>query len=226
MVYCPGTHLSRQRRRCTIEIAIIDYGRGNIFSVANALRHLGATPRLVSDPQELARYSHAILPGVGSFGDAMRRLEATGMADAIPAFVATDRPLLGICLGMQVLLTDGDEGGLRPGLGLIDGRVRQLAAPGLKIPHVGWNTVDFAPAAAPLVTGLSRSEHFYFVHSYAAFPAGPAAWQGVCCYGERFAAVVGSANLWGTQFHPEKSGRAGLALLANFLALPGGATPC
>lgn len=153
----------------------------------------------------------------------MRRLVATGMTTAIPAFVADGRALLGICLGMQVLLTDGDEGGLCPGLGLIDGRVRQLQAPGLKIPHVGWNTVNFAPAAAPLVAGISRSEYFYFVHSYAAFPADPAAWQGTTCYGEPFAAVVGSGNLWGTQFHPEKSGRAGLTLLANFLALPGGA---
>jgi len=153
----------------------------------------------------------------------MRRLAATGMATAIPAFVADGRALLGICLGMQVLLTDGDEGGLCPGLGLIDGRVRQLQAPGLKIPHVGWNTVDFTPAAAPLVAGIGRSEYFYFVHSYAAFPASPAAWQGTTCYGEPFAAVVGSANLWGTQFHPEKSGRAGLTLLANFLSLPGGA---
>lgn len=166
-----------------------------------------------------------ILPGVGAFGDAMARLTAAGFTSAIPGFVARGGLLLGICLGMQVLLSEGEEGGIMPGLGLIPGRVRQLEAPGLKVPHVGWNNVTLR-SRNPLFAGLRQDEHFYFVHSYAAFPEHDEDRLGVTSHGEPFASVVARRNLFGTQFHPEKSGAAGLTLLHNFLALSGGTDEC
>ena len=190
--------------------------------MAKALTHLGARPRLVAEPAELATFTHAILPGVGSFGDAMDRLESTGLDRAVLDFVRGGGHLLGICLGMQVLLATGAEGGERRGLGLIPGVVRKLDAPGLKVPHVGWNGVAFGASAIPLTSGLAPGSYFYFVHSFAAFPDLRDDWLATAHYGEPFAAIVGRGNLWGTQFHPEKSGEAGLTLLANFLALRGG----
>lgn len=202
-------------------VAIIDYGRGNIHSVAKAVAYLRAEPELVSSPRDLASFGCAILPGVGAFADAIAALRSTRLAGAVREFAASGKPLLGICLGMQLLLQTGAEGGLEPGLGLVRGQVRLLAAPGLKVPHVGWNAVS-APGPGvlppPLLTGIPDS-YFYFVHSYAAFPEDPADWAASTTYGERFASVIGRGTVWGTQFHPEKSGSAGLHLLRNFLSL-------
>lgn len=202
------------------EVAIIDYGLGNLHSVAKALAHLGADPVLVPRPEDLDRYGRAILPGVGAFGAGMDRLERTGLAAAIRAHAAADKPLLGICLGMQVLFEVGQEGGRRPGLALLPGEVGPMVAPGLKVPHVGWNTVRLTQAS-PLTAALADGGHFYFVHSFAAHAAAAADLLGETTYGEPFAAIVRRGSVAGAQFHPEKSGRAGLTLLGNFLAWDG-----
>lgn len=156
----------------------------------------------------------------------MSALRRSGLYGAVRGYADGGRPLLGICLGMQVLLETGTEGGSEPGLGLLPGEVRRLVAPGRKIPHVGWNSVLYVGPPSPLMAGIPDRSHFYFVHSYGAFPDDPAHWIAATEYGERFAAVIGRGAVWGTQFHPEKSGAAGLALLRNFLRLEGGPAPC
>jgi len=204
-----------------LPVGVIDYGRGNIHSVIKALQHLGSDPQPVSDPDRLAAYPALVLPGVGSFADAMTSLRQRGLVGAIQAYPPSGRPLLGICLGLQLLLERGTEGKETPGLGLLRGEVRRLEAGDRKVPHTGWNEVRFAHSS-PLTQGLGDAAYFYFVHSFAAFPIQAADWLGSTTYGERFASVAGSGNVLGTQFHPEKSGRHGLTILRNFLRLTGG----
>jgi glutamine amidotransferase len=194
-------------------IAILDYGMGNLRSVARAVERAGGRAVVTSDSRVALDAAALILPGVGAFGTCMRNLRAGGLEDAIREFAASGRPLLGVCLGMQVLFEASEEGG-GAGLGLLPGVVRRL--PGsVRVPHMGWNEVEWV-ADHPLVQGIPPRTRFYFVHSYVVDAEVDCA-LGVTEYGRRFAAAVARDNLMATQFHPEKSGPAGLALYEAFV---------
>ncbi len=198
-------------------IAIVDYGAGNIFSVKNALDYLGLESKLTDDIAEIEAADKIILPGVGAFPAAMKMLRAKGL-DAVLKEQAKKKPLLGICLGMQMLLSKSYEFEECEGLGLIEGSVDRIDAPGLIIPHMGWNKLEIENDC-PLLKNLGDAPFVYFVHSYAAKCADKAlaAW---CEYGGRVPAMVWDGNLvFGAQFHPEKSGEVGLQILRNFGAL-------
>ncbi|MFN8114368.1 MAG: imidazole glycerol phosphate synthase subunit HisH [Solirubrobacterales bacterium] len=199
------------------ELKIADYGMGNLRSVAKAFEHVGVTATVSSDPDELAAASALVLPGVGAFPEAMREIERRGIGDPIRERAAAGTPILGICLGMQLLFDSSAEHGGAEGLGLLPGGVEPLAAPGLKLPHIGWAHLGIE-RESELTTGIADGEPFYFVHSLAARPEN-ADLIATASYGARFAAVVGRGNVFGTQFHPEKSSAAGLRMLANFAAL-------
>ncbi len=197
-------------------IAIIDYGAGNIFSVKNALDYLGAESRLTSDKSELEAADKLILPGVGAFPAAMEMLKETGLVDTIKQ-QAAKKPLLGICLGMQLLFEKSFEFEECQGLGLIKGYVDKIDDPELVIPHMGWNKLVYNHEC-PLFKDLPES-YVYFVHSYKAFCEDESL-MAYCTYGGRVPAVVGDGRyVFGTQFHPEKSGEAGLKMLSNFASM-------
>ncbi|HML53897.1 MAG TPA: imidazole glycerol phosphate synthase subunit HisH [Solidesulfovibrio magneticus] len=202
-------------------VAIIDYGMGNLVSVVNAVNALGVEALVADSPADLGRASHIVLPGVGAFADAMRNLGDRGWIPALEeAALGQGKPFLGICLGMQLLAATGMEHGEHKGLGWIKGRVERLVpqGEGLRVPHVGWNAVHPVPGAGDgLFHGLADGEDFYFVHSYAFVPEDPAHCAAVCDHGGLFCAAVASGRVFGTQFHPEKSQRAGWRVLANFL---------
>ncbi len=209
-------------------VAVIDYGSGNLRSAAKALERAAAElgldlPVVVTgDAERVAGAERIVLPGVGAFGDCMAGLSALpGMGEALEdAVIRRGRPFLGICIGMQLMADHGIEHGRRPGLGWIAGEVVPLAPddPALKIPHMGWNELEIATATAhPVLAGLGRGAHGYFVHGYAIRCDDPAHVLANVDYGGAVAAVVGRDNMIGTQFHPEKSQVAGLALLRNFL---------
>jgi len=201
-------------------IGIIDIDMGNLRSVAKAVWSLGLDPVMVRDPAALADTSHCILPGVGMFRTASDRLVASGLRDALRDYAFDGRPLLGICLGMQLLADDGDEGGGSPGLGVIPGRVTRLEPGGeLRVPHVGWNTVALR-RAHPLFAAVLPKRDFYFVHSFA-FRAGGDDVLGETEHGATFTSVVARASTVGVQFHPEKSQANGLRLLESFCAWDG-----
>jgi len=195
-------------------IAIVDYGMGNLRSVQKALEKLGYQASITSDPQVVEVAGGVVLPGVGAFADAMANLHQGGLVQAMQQFATSGRPLLGICLGMQLLFESSEEDGEHQGLGLLPGRVLRLP-PGLKIPHMGWNQVR-PQGACPLLAGIPEETDFYFVHSYYVSPGDAAITAGVTEYGIPFSSVVARGNLYGVQFHPEKSSRWGLALLKNF----------
>lgn len=195
-------------------IAIIDYGAGNIFSVKNALDYLGLESALVSDKESVQSADAVILPGVGAFPAAMEKLAATGLIDTIKE-EAAKKPFLGICLGMQLIFDKGYEFGECDGLGLISGDVRKMEAPGLIIPHMGWNKLEKLNEC-PLLEGVGDDEYVYFVHSYKAFcdDKNIAAY---CDYSGKVPALVYDGRfVYGAQFHPEKSGSTGLNILKNF----------
>jgi glutamine amidotransferase len=201
-----------------VHIAIVDYGAGNLRSVRRALEAVGEAPVVTDDPAVVERAEGLVLPGVGSAQDAMRALDRLGLSDPLRAYAASGRPFLGVCVGLQVLFDWSDEGGGVPCLGILPGRVKRFAsdeANGLKVPHMGWNTVQFT-RDDPYLAGLPSSSHFYFVHSYYAEPSDPAITLGSCAYGLDFAAIVARANVTATQFHPEKSADLGLRLYKNF----------
>ncbi len=210
-------------------VLVIDAGLGNIGSVVAALqRQIGTVQRLADPPgpEATSGFSHAVLPGVGSFTTGMEALRQRGWADwLLGQWCPLDRPLLGICLGMQLLATRGSEGavsadGATTGLNLIPGTVERIRPDGdLPLPHVGWNAVDWAGSAGSLAKGLPPGGDFYFVHSYAFTPADSAHALASADYGGMFTAVVGQGTCYGVQFHPEKSQRLGRQLLSNFLAL-------
>ncbi len=200
-------------------IAIIDYGMGNLRSVQKALEAVGQRAIVSSDPDEVRRASRLILPGVGAFADASAELRRTGLGEAFIEAVQAGKPCLGVCLGLQLLFDLSEEDGLHEGLKLLPGRVVRFASsPGLKIPHMGWNTLRVV-RSTPLLAGLPSDASVYFVHSYHAAPADPADLTASADHGGPFAAMVARENLMACQFHPEKSQRVGLAMYANFAAL-------
>ena len=197
-------------------IAIVDYGMGNRRSVEKALEHVGARSQITSDHDAIRAADGVILPGVGAFPEAMRNVAALGLDEVLRELAASGVPLLGICLGQQLLFERTDEHEGAAGLGLLGGAVTALRAP--KLPHIGWNLVTLERPAA-LTEGLGPATAFYHVHSFACRPADPADVVGVAEYGERFASIVERGTVSGVQFHPEKSSRDGLALLRNFTAV-------
>ena len=198
-------------------VGIADYGIGNLQSVANAVHAVGGEPELVIDPDKLATFDRLILPGVGAFGDAITRLRETGMGQALDELVAQGRPVLGLCLGMQLMCRQSEEGGDWQGLGWFDAMVRRFPESlGVKVPHIGWNNLAF-PRSHWLLQEVPTSPDVYFVHSYRVECADQADVLAWCDYGEPFAAIIARDNVVGIQFHPEKSQRAGLAMIRNFL---------
>ncbi|MGH8998470.1 MAG: imidazole glycerol phosphate synthase subunit HisH [Acidimicrobiia bacterium] len=200
-------------------IAVLDYGIGNLRSAEKALCHVGAPARLTSDPAEAARAAAVVLPGVGAFGRCMTQLRASGLEPVMRAAVAESKPALGICVGMQMLFEASDEAPGVAGIGLLAGVVRRLPDQ-QRLPHMGWNTLDVARSGSGLLAGLGPDPWVYFVHSYAPVPAGGVDDPVVAAttdYGGPVVAAVESGSLWATQFHPEKSGANGLAILSNFV---------
>ncbi len=206
-----GALTSEKQRR----IVVVDYGAGNLRSVARALQVVGAHPLVSERPSDLDDADGIILPGVGAAGAAMSGLARRGLVEPLRAYVRSGRPFLGVCLGLQVLLTWSDEDNGVGCLGLIPGKVERLPE-GLKIPHIGWNQVS-QRAAHPIFDGVPDRADFYFVHSYVAVPTDPATIVGVTDYGRPFASVLATGNVVATQFHPEKSADAGLLIYRNFV---------
>ena len=199
-------------------IAIIDYGVGNLFSLKSSFAAIGQEALVSGDAAEIARADKLILPGVGAFGDAMKKLTDTGLSEVVKREAAAGKPILGICLGMQLLLEKSYEYGEHEGLGLIPGEIRPIAdviPKGLKIPHIGWNALSFPGEKHPLFRHINEGDHVYFVHSF----------YGTGCrentiavteYGAPLTAAVAKGNVAGCQFHPEKSGEVGLSILKSF----------
>lgn len=206
-------------------VAVVDYGMGNLRSVAKAIEHVAGDARVVvtSDPAEVARADRVVVPGQGAMPDCMAELERRGLRAAVIA-AAAEKPFLGICIGLQMLFEHSEEGDV-PGLGVLPGRVRLFprealwspAGSRLKVPHMGWNEVHQAQPH-PLWQGIADGSRFYFVHSYYVEPAEPSVIMGSTAYGIPFTSAVGRANIFAVQFHPEKSAKDGLQLLANFMA--------
>ena len=200
-----------------MNVAVIDYGAGNLLSVTNALRKLGAEPRIVADPSEIDGASHLILPGVGAFGDCMRQLDERGFCEPVRQWIASDLPFFGICLGYQLLFESSEESPGVDGLGIFPGRVVRFQDQGLKIPHMGWNAAVPTRPGDPLWQNLGSEPYFYFVHSFFPRPDDPELVATHTKYGESFASAIQRGQLTATQFHPEKSQTAGLKLLGSFL---------
>lgn len=197
-------------------IAIIDYGMGNLHSVSKAVERLGYEAHVTSNPEEIMAARGAILPGVGAFGDAMDNLRETGLKQTVLQYAASGKPLLGICLGMQLLFAESEEHGRHEGLSLLPGKVIRFRGP-YKVPHMGWNKLSFRKPS-PLLEGLEEG-YVYFVHSYHAIPEKTADLLATTDYYQAVTAIVGRDNVYGMQFHPEKSGELGMRLLERFLTL-------
>lgn len=199
-------------------VGIVNYRAGNLRSIGNAFDHLGCDVATITQESDLSGVTHLVLPGVGAFGHCADNLRASGLIPAISAWAFEQRrPLLGICVGMQLLADAGEELGEHAGLGWIHGRVRRLKAGGAeRLPHVGWNSVNFVTAVAGFAPG--EADDFYFDHTYGFFCSDAAAVAAECTHGETFAAVVRSQNIVAAQFHPEKSQDAGLRFLSGFLS--------
>jgi glutamine amidotransferase len=193
--------------------AIVDYGVGNLQSVSNALSYLGIQAEITGEAQRLRRADSIILPGVGAFPDAAQRLQATGL-DRVLVEESAHKPILGICLGMQLLFDRGTEGRDCPGLGFVSGSVERIQTD-LKLPHIGWNALRFTQPS-PLMAGIDEGSYVYFVHSYCGCAQKPEQVIATTDYGPSVVAAVQAGNVFGTQFHPEKSGEVGLTILRNF----------
>ncbi|HEY5593851.1 MAG TPA: imidazole glycerol phosphate synthase subunit HisH, partial [Nitrospiria bacterium] len=196
-------------------IAIIDYGMGNLRSVSKAFERLGFTTTVTREPGVIADASHVVLPGVGAFPDCMRNLEEMGLVDPIRQALSSGKPFLGICLGLQLLFTESEEFGLHKGLGWIRGRVVRFKSNGLKVPHMGWNSLTIRKPS-PVLEGLPADAMVYFVHSYYVAPEDPSLIATTTEYGLSFASSIAAGNVFACQFHPEKSQAVGLMLLRNF----------
>jgi glutamine amidotransferase len=195
-------------------IAIVDYGLGNLASVHNAFAGVGAPAERTADPEVIRQADGVVLPGVGAAAAGMERLRERGLDGVVTDVARSGRPLLGLCLGMQLLFERSEEGGSTC-LGLLPGTVRLMRVD-LKVPHIGWNQVKTGGDTA-LWKGLPPDPYFYFVHSYVCMPADPPLIAGETEYGETFCSAVASGPIWGVQFHPERSGRSGLQLIRNFV---------
>jgi glutamine amidotransferase len=196
-------------------IGIVDYGMGNLYSLGKALERLNCPHEFVAAPERLAAYGGIILPGVGAFADAMNNIRELGLLAAIREYAESGKPLLGICLGMQLLFSSSEEHGCNEGLGLLAGKAARFCGE-LKIPHMGWNQLQLKAPKHPLLQGLADGEYVYFVHSYHVCVDDPGDLLAVTDYGHEVTAIVGRANIYGMQFHPEKSGETGMRLLQNF----------
>jgi imidazole glycerol phosphate synthase glutamine amidotransferase subunit len=198
-------------------IALIDYGSGNIRSVLNALRHEGADVELISAPSELTRAHAVVLPGVGAFGDCVNGLQSRGLWEPMNDWLGSGKPFLGICVGYQLLFDESEETPGVRGFGFFKGKVRKFTTPGLKVPQIGWNQLDFVKPDHVLWKGLPPNAHVYFVHSYFPEPEDRSVVTSLSTYGEPFAASAARDNVAAVQFHPEKSQDVGLGILRNFV---------
>lgn len=202
------------------KVAIVDYGVGNLFSVEKAFAKFSDSVVLTSDASEIDSADKIVLPGVGAFGDCMNNFKNSGLMDAVLRAVDDGRPLLGICVGLQIMFEGSEESPGVKGLGLFRGMVRRINAPGLKIPHMGWNSITVKEGCdvdIDLFKGLKKEPYVYFVHSYQADPQDKSIILASSVYGEPITAAVGRKNVMATQFHPEKSGDIGLAIIKNFV---------
>jgi glutamine amidotransferase len=197
------------------QVALIDYGSGNVRSVFNALESLGADVRLTADVAEIVRAKRIVLPGVGAFADCVNGLKERGLWEIMHAALRDGRPFLGICVGYQMLFEGSEESPCVSGFGFFAGKVRRFSAPGIKVPQIGWNSLDLVPH--PLWQGLPANPYVYFVHSYYPETSDPSVVIARSTYGEPFAAAAARGNVAGVQFHPEKSQAVGLGILKNFL---------
>lgn len=202
------------------DVVVVDIGISNIASVTNSLVELGYSPLVVDNPRGIESAQRVILPGNGSFRTASERLAETGWVTALREFAESKRPLLGICLGMHLLASSGEEDGISEGLGLIPGVSRRLSVGDLRLPHVGWNTVGQLKSHF-VFEGIKNGRDFYFSHSFALEPSSKDLIIGTTDYGNTFVSVVGSQNVFGVQFHPEKSQKNGLKLLSQFMKWDG-----
>ncbi|MGC5324813.1 imidazole glycerol phosphate synthase subunit HisH [Brevibacillus sp. SYSU BS000544] len=196
-------------------IGVIDYGMGNLYSLGKALERLGYSFEFVSIPDKLAAYDGLILPGVGAFGDAMDNIRKLGLDQAIHAYAASGRPILGICLGMQLLFSRSEEHGEHEGLGLLPGEVIRFQGD-YKVPHMGWNQLVLRSEGNLLLDGVTNGDYVYFVHSYHVKVGESDDLLATTDYFQSVTAIVGRQNVYGMQFHPEKSGATGMRLLQNF----------
>ncbi len=199
------------------DVVIVDYGAGNLRSVARAVAHAGVQAEVSAEARAVKQAKALIVPGVGAAANTMANLRAGGLDGPILEYIASGRPFLGVCMGMQALFDLSEEGGRHECLGVLPGKIVRFAQ-GLTVPHIGWNTVDLV-AEHPVFEGIPDGSYFYFVHSYYPQPEDRSTVIGETEYGVRFPAVVGRENVIATQFHPEKSGEMGLRLYANFLRL-------
>ncbi|MFF2019457.1 imidazole glycerol phosphate synthase subunit HisH [Paenibacillus sp. NPDC058177] len=200
-------------------VAIVDYGMGNLHSVSKAVERLGYEALVTGDREQILAADSVILPGVGAFGDAMEHLRESGLDTVVKEAAAAGQPLLGICLGMQLLFSSSEEHGSHAGLDILPGSVVRFAPrDGYKVPHMGWNRLSFRQPESPLLEGLEEG-HVYFVHSYHVEVGRESNLLAVTDYGHPVTAIVGQDNVFGMQFHPEKSGDLGVQLLGNFLKL-------
>jgi len=201
-------------------IGIVDYDIGNLRSVQKAFQHEGGEAVFVRTPEEITKCDALVLPGVGAFGDCVRSLAKSGMWDDVVAWAKSEKPFFGICVGFQMLFDSSEEAPGEKGLGIFAGEVRKFSDKhGLKIPQIGWNNVTVRQPGAPLLEGLADCDFVYFVHSYYAAPADKSIIALESTYGDTFTAAIARGNLIATQFHPEKSQRAGLQMIRNFIAL-------
>ncbi len=199
-------------------IAVINYGLGNLYSVQKAIDYVGGKVQVTDDPETILRADKVVLPGVGAFEDGMQGLIITGLVDTIQEIVGQGKPLLGICLGMQLFFEESEEQGQHQGLGLLKGKVKTFTQPGIKVPQIGWNQLDIVKSA-PLMQGISQGSYVYFNHGYYCVPEDPADILTVTNYGIRFASSVQKEDIFGFQFHPEKSQQIGLKILQTFVEL-------
>lgn len=200
-------------------IGIVDYGAGNLMSVSNALNFLGLENKIVTSAALMDAADGIILPGVGAFPDAMQALEESGLTESLLR-AAQSKPFLGICLGMQMLFEESDEMRVCKGLGLLPGRVERIQTD-LKLPQIGWNSLKYH-RADPLMDGVDEGSYVYFVHTFMAYPSDPATLIASCDYNTQVTALVGRGQMYGAQFHPEKSGEVGMTILRNFGNMVGG----
>ena len=196
-------------------IAVVDYGMGNRRSVQKALQHVGAAAEITADHKALQHADGIVVPGVGAFPKGIENLRAAGLDQLIRERATSGTPILGICLGMQLLFDESSEDGPHRGLGVLPGRVVRLPAT-VKVPHMGWNQLRVEARPSPLLDGIASGAYVYFVHSYHCVSSDPALVAASASYGTEIAAVAGAGNVWATQFHPEKSGTVGERMLRNF----------